>query len=372
MVDITNIVNITQMVSPKGLGFRNINNVMLITNETPVVDFGTDKFRAYSLAREVEVDWGSSSKAYAHAVKVFAQKPNILAGNGQLLIAPMLVAETLAQAITRLYALVYFGGVFTCNTLTDAEAIAASDVVETIKSIFVLTSNDAAEMETGGLFKTIIDKGNSQTKCLLYTLSASEASLMGAAMVGRAFSVNFSAQNACITMNLKDLIGVSPDTGINQTLYNKAKALGVDLYTDISGLPKYESFGTPFFDQVYNRLWFELTVQTTVFNVLARTSTKIPQTERGMNFIKNAAKKVCEQSVYNGFLAPNTWNGTDTFGNQEDFLRNISDFGYYIYSLPVAQQAQSEREQRIAPVLQIAAKEAGAIHSANILLYFEA
>ena len=256
--------------------------------------------------------------------------------------------------------------------MTDAEAIAASDVVETIKSIFVLTSNDAAEMETGGLFKTIIDKGNSQTKCLLYTLSASEASLMGAAMVGRAFSVNFSAQNACITMNLKDLIGVSPDTGINQTLYNKAKALGVDLYTDISGLPKYESFGTPFFDQVYNRLWFELTVQTTVFNVLARTSTKIPQTERGMNFIKNAAKKVCEQSVYNGFLAPNTWNGTDTFGNQEDFLRNISDFGYYIYSLPVAQQAQSEREQRIAPVLQIAAKEAGAIHSANILLYFEA
>jgi hypothetical protein len=53
-------------------------------------------------------------------------------------------------------------------------------------------------------------------------------------------------------------------------------------------------------------------------------------------------------------------------------LRNIEEVGYYIYSLPVNQQAQTEREERKAPLIQIALKEAGAIHSSNVLVYINA
>jgi hypothetical protein len=59
------------------------------------------------------------------------------------------------------------------------------------------------------------------------------------------------------------------------------------------------------------------------------------------------------------------------YGNPEDHRRNIKDFGYYIYSIPMAQQAQSDRMRRIAPLIQIAAKEAGAIHSSDITIYVE-
>ena len=62
------------------------------------------------------------------------------------------------------------------------------------------------------------------------------------------------------------------------------------------------------------------------------------------------------------------WNVSIPFGDPEDFQRNIEEKGYYIYSLPIAQQNQAEREERIAPVVQIAIKMSGAIHSSNVIV----
>ena len=52
-----------------------------------------------------------------------------------------------------------------------------------------------------------------------------------------------------------------------------------------------------------------------------------------------------------------------------DFVSNILQYGFYIYSSPVSQQSAANRAARIAPAISIAAKEAGAIQSANILVY---
>ncbi len=373
MVDITNVVTVSTQAQPRGLGFYNVNNVMMFTDEVPAVEFGTDTYRAYASARDVETDWGTASRAYALAQKVFAQTPNLLAGGGNLLIAPMQESEPLATAITRLGADVYFGGVISAKYIDKEEAIAASDVVQTMDCIFVLPSNLATDLEEDGLFYTIAGKSNTKTKCLLYTVSQEEAYLCAAAYAGRGFAVNYSAQNACITMNLKDLAGIAADTGITQTIFNTAKTLGVDLYCAIEGLPKVVSNGAPeYFDQLLNRLWFTQAAKVALFNVLARTGSKIPQTEAGMNVLKNALKAVANQAVYNGFLAAGQWNSSETFGNQEDFLRNISEFGFYIYSMPIREQLQVDREARKAPVIQFAGKEAGAIHSASLLVYFEA
>ena len=57
-----------------------------------------------------------------------------------------------------------------------------------------------------------------------------------------------------------------------------------------------------------------------------------------------------------------------TFGNPEDLARNIKDAGYFIYSQPIAMQNPTERTARKAPVVQIAAKESGAIHSSNVIV----
>ena len=91
-----------------------------------------------------------------------------------------------------------------------------------------------------------------------------------------------------------------------------------------------------------------------------------------MNVLKGACKQSCNQAVTIGYFAPGEWKSSDTFGNPDDFKRNIRDVGYFIYSQPIAEQAQADRVERKAPLIQIAGKEAGAIHSASVLVYLEA
>ena len=121
-----------------------------------------------------------------------------------------------------------------------------------------------------------------------------------------------------------------------------------------------------------NSIWFVGALEIAYFNVLATSRTKIAQTDDDLGKAQKAIRKVCNQAVANGYLAPGTWNSTDTFGNIDDFNRNIEEFGYYLYQQPVAEQSQTERENRIAPLLQIAGKEAGAVHTGAILVYIEA
>src|SRR5580698_1810957 len=103
-------------------------------------------------------------------------------------------------------------------------------------------------------------------------------------------------------------------------------------------------------------------MQTQIFNALAGVSNKIPQTEGGMTFLKGQAAVVCQQAVLNGWVAPGSWTAAVPFGNPADLARCISDYGYYIYSQPIASQTNANRVARIAPTIQIALKMAGAIH----------
>jgi hypothetical protein len=158
---------------------------------------------------------------------------------------------------------------------------------------------------------------------------------------------------------------------LTETLVTAAQNAGADVYADF-GVPKvFTSGANRYFDEVYIALAFKLAIRVAGFNYLATTATKIPQNEIGMNGLKGAYRKVVNQFVANGAFGPGAWNGT-TFGNPEDFIRNISDNGYYIFSSPIAQQTQTVRDSRVAPLVQIAAKSAGAIHSSNVVISIEA
>ena len=87
-----------------------------------------------------------------------------------------------------------------------------------------------------------------------------------------------------------------------------------------------------------------------------------------MTGLKNAYLQVCEKAVRNGNIAAGTWNNSIPFGDPEDFARNIEEKGYYIYSIPISQQSQTEREQRKAPVVQIALKRSGAFHFSEVIV----
>jgi hypothetical protein len=79
--------------------------------------------------------------------------------------------------------------------------------------------------------------------------------------------------------------------------------------------------------------------------------------------------QVLAQAVANGFVAPGTWNSPELFGNPASLVRNVAQLGYYIYSAPVNAQTQAAREAREAPLIQIAIKYAGAVHSSSVIVY---
>lgn len=285
--------------------------------------------------------------------------------------------ETIAEAITRLANEIYFEGIITTRAALDDEYIAAAAAVEAMQNRVLMVPMSS----TAALNDLAVSLAEYKfTRPVMYLTgdttedAAKNARIFAAAYLSRGLAVNYSGSNTTLTMNLKTLNGIIADTQVSETILEQARSAGVDCYPSIEGLAKVTSFkhANQYFDQVTNLIWFVNTIQREVFNVLATTGTKVPQTEPGLEFIRNAIRAVCNQGVVNGYIAPGTWNSADTFGVYDDFMSNIEEFGYYEYHQPVAEQAQSERELRQAPVWQIAAKESGAVHGANILIYVEA
>lgn len=263
----------------------------------------------------------------------------------------------------------YFGIVYTTK-LSDAEVAAIAPVVQSQDKIQFVGSNLTADI--AGQFTTVKDAGYVNTRCLLYTVSEASALEFAAGYASRGLSINFDAANTALTMHLKEVTGLTADTGLTQTIATSAKNAGVDVYADF-GVPKvFTSGANQFFDQTYTRLAFKLRLQIAGFNFLATVSTKIPQTEAGMSALKAEYRKVCETFRTAGVFAPGSWSGSIPFGTPDDFIRNITDNGYYVYSLAISAQSQTEREARVAPVVQIAAKDAGAIHSSDVTVQVQA
>jgi hypothetical protein len=483
VLPITNVINVTVTDTPQGLATPNINSIALFTQDAPI---NLEQFGEYISPSQVAANYGTTSTTAQMANNIFAQLPNILSGEGQLVIIPMigtvsathgtgttpnisanlaaLIAvtngdlkvtingvatnignlnftncttlaqiaaviqaamvvadcaasgntlvftshkvgtsstiafasyagggtdltgagylntaaatdvaganssgETILAAIARTSGLVEYAPVMTTADLEDAAVETAAAGIQALDNIFL--HHAASTQDIAGLATTISLAGQTKTRILTYTAGQHAAKLYKAAYAGRAFSVDFTGTATSGTMNLQQLANVVPDTGITQTLYNAAKVAGTDIYVNYQGAPSVLSTGgNGFFDNVYSDLALKFALEYGGFNYLRTTNTKVPQTEPGMNGLKDAYAQVMKQFVNNGCLAPGQWNSSETFGDPVIFNNNITNAGFYIYSLPVAQQNAADRSNRIAPLVQIAAKRAGAIQVSNVLV----
>lgn len=447
---LSNVISVNVFFPPTGVGAFNVNNLALFTSEAFLSNPNGDKYRVYSSAQQVGVDFGTTSEAYAQAVAVFSQQPNILAGGGTLIIFPSftntaintvsvaaggtgyivgdvlnvvqgsawggtvtvssvyagaitgvtvttggsgyttgsglsttggtgtgatitivsVTTETLAQAIARVSDLIYFCGIISTTYGANTTWAALATIVQAYgNKLLFLPSNAITDIT--GVFTTIKNATNYYTRCLYFSdATALNGRLFAAAYAARLLSVNFAGSLTAITMNLKQLNGITADPGINQTIATLCATAGVDVYASYNGTSAAISNGAnKYADESFNLIWFVLALQVAGYNALATLSTKIPQTESGMNLYKGALKQVCEQALINGYIAPGTWTAVDTFGDQAAFVSNILTKGYYIYSAPINQQSVADRAARKAPLVQIAIKESGAIQSSVINVY---
>lgn len=279
--------------------------------------------------------------------------------------------ERLIDAIIRTRAELYYHCIIPCLTLNDDEIETASDYVQTETMMMAIADNDLTCCDDGNLFSRICNKSNHKTRCFAYFADdIQKARNMASAYMGRGLCVNFEGSGTTLSMQLKALATIEPDPNVTETLFQKAKRVGADLYCSIYGVNSVVSNGqNEFFDNVYNDNWLYVALQVAGFNALRYANTKIPQTNVGIDALVTAYRQVLEQGVKNGAFSAGEWTLTFPFGNPELFAQNIRSYGYYVYPEPLAEQSQQARDSREAPLISIAVKRAGAIHTSAVIVY---
>lgn len=185
-------------------------------------------------------------------------------------------------------------------------------------------------------------------------------------LLGRILTVNYQGNNTVITLMYKQEPGIVPETlNASQIVTLESKNCNVFVaYNNNTAIiePGVASSGD-FLDIITGTDWLSLDIQTTVYNLLYASTTKIPQTDAGNQLLVTAIEGECARAVTNGLLAPGTWQVAGFGGlNQGDFLPK----GFYVYAPPIATQTASTRAARQSVPIQVAAKLAGAIHTVSV------
>lgn len=188
-------------------------------------------------------------------------------------------------------------------------------------------------------------------------------------MIGRAFTVDFTANRSTITLKFKQEPGVAPEN-LNPTQAAALRAKNCNVFVEYNNDTSIIQEGVMcsglFFDERHGLDWLQNAAQTAVWNALYGSPTKISQTDEGVNLLVSALDHdAMTPAINNGLLAPGVWNGP-AIGSIKPGQTLTA--GYYLYAPPIATQSVADRAKRKAPTIQVAAKLAGAIHFADVII----
>lgn len=198
-----------------------------------------------------------------------------------------------------------------------------------------------------------------------YSSSSGHAAISALA---RILPTNYEGSNTAITLKFKQEPGVAAET-LTATQAGAVEAKNCNVFVNYNNGTAILEQGVvasgDFADIITGTDWLATTIQRDVYNLFYSSNTKIAQTDDGANLVQATVEARCIAGVTNGLMAAGTWN-SGGFGalRQGDFLSK----GYYVYIKPMAQQAQADRAARKCPPIQVAAKLAGAMHSADVII----
>jgi hypothetical protein len=283
-----------------------------------------------------------------------------------------LAAETLPSGVA---ALMDFSGdwygltIAATQNISNAAYIDVAQLIEASSTarIFGVTISAAdvldpiSDLDLASSFKTL----NLKRTWSQYSTSSPYAAT---AMFARASTVDFNANNSTITLKFKQEPGIAAEF-LTETMATTLKAKNCNVFAAYQNLTAIIQEGVMangyFFDEVHGTDWLQNKVQEDVWNLFYTSPTKIPQTDAGMHMIVTVISASMAAAVNNGLVAPGRWTGPD-IGQLK--YGNVMGIGYYVFAPPMADQAQADREQRKAPPIQVAAKLAGAIHFAGVII----
>ena len=282
-----------------------------------------------------------------------------------------LTAGTKVETLDALKSEVGFRGFVFIPAVTDSEVpdIASWVQSNTVLSYDVRTGSDAFNVDSGNPVYNVAQAGQTNYRMIHRKDGDRKAAT---AYMSRNHTVNFNADNSAQTMHLKTLNGITPESYTGTELQN-ADTVGLDLYVSTKGRPWVRtSSGNDYADNRYNLIAYVDALETDLFNFLGSAGTKVLQTDQGVQSLVDRGERTTRRFKRANVFAPGEWLRPDYFGDRETFFRNIREFGYYWLAGSVADQPQSERDNRVSPVLQVAVKNAGAIHAADVIVQFNA
>jgi hypothetical protein len=264
----------------------------------------------------------------------------------------------------------WYGSTFACVTPpTDVQYEAVSAYIEGAarSHLFGITVFDTRVLDPTSTvdLAASLNTLNYERSITQYSTSSPYAV---ASLFGRMFTVNFNANNSVITLKFKQEPGLKAEF-VTESQAQTLKAKHCNVFVNYQNKTAIIQEGTVangfFIDEVMGVDWLQNQLQNALYNELYTSPTKIPQTDPGMNELVGVCNDTLDEAVFNGFVAPGQWNVAG-FGQlrQGDFLTK----GYYTFVIPVAQQAQADREARKAPPIQCAIKLAGAVHFAFVIV----
>lgn len=280
-------------------------------------------------------------------------------------------AESLLSGVSTLTALSndFYGVALAYANPAKADVEAVADFIEGVGSrrFFVATTQESEALDpasTTDLAYVLANKKLTHT-AVQYSSSSPYA---GVSLFARMASVDFTAQNSTISLMFKSEPGVAAET-LTESQAAALAAKNCNVFINYSNSTAIIQNGTVcsggFIDTTVGLDWLQNALQTAVFNLLYQSTTKIPQTDAGVNMIVSTVSAVMDQAANNLLIAPGVWQGSPIGAlNTGQTLST----GYYVYAPKVSSQSAADRAARKSPTLQVAAKLGGAIHEAGVVV----
>lgn len=363
---LNDVVDVSISVGPVN-ALRSKFNMALIVGQSTVISPST-RVKTYSKIGDMTADgWTGDEPEYLAAQLYFSQNPKPSKVAIGVWNKSVDSTETAVQAVTACReANSEWYACYVCET-TKQEILDIAKYIESAEpsSVFGYVTSDSEVLENteDNVISTLSKAKLHRT---IGQFSTTDHAIM--AIIGYAMGANTQTAGSAYTLKCKQEVGVTTEN-LTSTQLNIIKNNNCNVYINRGSVYNLFEEGVmadgTYFDELLNLDVLSNNIQSSVINAL-QTSSKIPQTDPGMNNLLNHITAPLEKARSIGFIAPGVWNSASILSiNTGDVL----DRGYIILADSIDNQSQADREARKAPPIYILIKFAGAIGEVAVKLF---
>ena len=237
---------------------------------------------------------------------------------------------------------------------TGTTTLEIAQAAEGFKRIFCNTSNDLSTLNSAVSTDVASVLKAATLRFSLTTFSKNYNQYPSASVFGRAASVNFSAIGSTLTLNLKQMPGVTAEDltpAEFAVLRSKNASAVVQIGKTVNAYTDSRMASGSWLDTTHGLMWLENRCEVDLFNLLYQSATKVPFTQTGINITAAVLDRSLQAAVRNGLAGPG-------FLPDGTYLPE----GYIIESVALADVPSGDKGNRTYQGLSFKMVGAGALH----------